>query len=93
MKISEKIVALVFNKDNLMDYQLGDMNEIMNINIFDDLGFDSIQFVELIISIEREFNFEIDESVLTMGNFSTIRQIVDFISERICGEASDSYDQ
>ena len=79
MKISEKIVALVFNKDNLMDYQLGDMNEIMSINIFDDLGFDSIQFIELIISIEREFNFEIDESVLAMGNFSTIRQIVDFI--------------
>ena len=55
MKISEKIVALVFNKDNLMDYQLGDMNEIMNINIFDDLGFDSIQFVELIMKLTKVY--------------------------------------
>lgn len=53
MEANEKLIALVFNKYNLPDYQLGNIDEIMDINIFDDLGYDSIQFIELIVKIEN----------------------------------------
>ena len=82
MKARERLMALVFDNFNLPDYQLGNIDEIMDINIFDDLGYDSIQFIELIVKIENEFCIEIDESTLFMENFSTIEKIVDLINEK-----------
>jgi phosphopantetheine attachment domain protein len=81
VEANEKLIALVFNKYNLPDYQLGNIDEIMDINIFDDLGYDSIQFIELIVKIETEFGIEIDENILFMENFSTIAKIACIINE------------
>ena len=49
----------------------------LDTNIVDDLDADSLDFVEMITSIEDEFNITIvDEKV---GDFKTIRQVVEYL--------------
>ena len=49
----------------------------LDTNIIDDLDADSLDFVEMITSIEDEFNIVVtDEKV---GDFKTVRQVVEFI--------------
>ena len=69
--------------DQLIAEQLElDAAEInMDTNIIDDLDADSLDFVEMVTSIEDEFNIVItDESV---GDFKTIRQVVEYLKEKI----------
>ena len=49
----------------------------LDTNIVDDLDADSLDFVEMITSIEDEFNIVgTDEKV---GDFKTVRQVVEFL--------------
>ena len=49
----------------------------LDTNIVDDLDADSLDFVEMITSIEDEFNSVVtDEKV---GDFKTVRQVVEFL--------------
>ena len=53
----------------------------MDTNILDDLEADSLDFVELVNSIEDEFDIVItDEAV---GDFKTVRQVVEFLEDRV----------
>ena len=53
----------------------------MDTNILEDLEADSLDFVELVTSIEDEFDIVItDEAV---GDFRTVRQVVDFLEDRV----------
>lgn len=59
-----------------------DESEItMDTNIIDDLDADSLDFVEMVTTIEDEFDLVItDEKV---GDFKTVRQVVDFLKEQL----------
>lgn len=83
MDISKRIYSLIFDKYNFTEFQLDDMDEIDDINIFDNLGFDSIQFIELIVELEAEFEIEIEDNMLLTENFSTIGQIIEIVKERV----------
>ena len=48
-------------------------------NLLDDLGADSLDVVELIMSVEGEFGIVIDDEAAS--NLLTVRQIVDFIEK------------
>ena len=48
-----------------------------NTNIFDDLGADSLDMVELMMSVEEEFNITINDS--DVQNFKTIGDVVAYI--------------
>ena len=49
----------------------------LDTNIVDDLDADSLDFVEMITSIEDEFKIVVtDEKV---GDFTTVRQVVEFL--------------
>ena len=48
-------------------------------NLVDDLGADSLDVVELIMSVEDEFGITIDDEAA--GGLVTVRQIVDFIEK------------
>ena len=53
----------------------------LDTNIIDDLDADSLDFVEMITSIEDEFDIVItDEKV---GDFKTVRQVVDYLETLI----------
>lgn len=83
MNVETKTIELIFRSDNLEDYNIDASADIMSINIFEDLGYDSIQFVELIISIEKAFMIEIDDDMLDMSLFSTVQDIVKSVKEMV----------
>ena len=46
-------------------------------HLFDDLNFDSLDAIEMVLSIETEFDIEVpDEDV---DNLMTVKQVIDFI--------------
>ena len=71
-QIFERVRAILADQLEL------DENDItMDTNIIDDLDADSLDFVEMITSIEDEFNIVVtDEKV---GDFKTVRQVVEFL--------------
>jgi acyl carrier protein len=46
---------------------------------FEDLGLDSLDLVELVMNVEDAFGIEIEEG----QNFNTVKDVVDYIQERI----------
>ena len=48
---------------------------IDEINIFNDLNYDSIRFIQMVVRIEEAFQIEIPDDLLRMEMFSTIDQI------------------
>lgn len=51
----------------------------MDTNLVDDLGADSLDLVELIMSVEDEFGIAINDN--SAGTLVTVRQIVDFVEK------------
>jgi len=48
-------------------------------NLYDDMNFDSIKIVELIVELEIAFDLSFDDVDLNMGNFETIDSIKEFL--------------
>lgn len=46
-----------------------------DMSLSEDLGFDSLSLVELIVDLENRFDIEIDESDLDPGHIKTVGQI------------------
>lgn len=51
----------------------------MDSNLFDDLGFDSVLLLDLIVGIEEECSFEFSESALSMDALDTPRKLLALI--------------
>lgn len=66
-----KLIAEHFNMD------VDELND--NMSFQDDLNADSIELVELIMSIEEEFDIEVSEEDLE--NIETIGDVIDYIEE------------
>ncbi len=49
----------------------------------DDLGADSLDTVELVLSLEEEFDCEIPDDVA--DNITTVQQVIDYISQNAKG--------
>ena len=45
--------------------------------LYDDMGIDSLDLVEIVVIVDREFGFKIDPE--EMKNVSTLRQFCDYI--------------
>lgn len=91
MDIQNILIELIF-KDN--DSTIGSLindDEIMQINIFDDLGYDSVRFIELIVDIENRFQIELDDELLVINNFSTISRIIEIISSVLSQYGDNQY--
>lgn len=52
---------------------------VMEANLFDDLGADSLDAVELNLALEEKFGISIDED--TMANIKTVADVVKYIEE------------
>lgn len=74
MNIETKVIEIV---GEFLDI---DVEEItVESNLKEDLNADSLDFVELVMELEEEFDFEADEDKL--ANIKTIGDIVKFIEE------------
>ncbi len=61
-----------------------------NINsnlLFDDLGFDSVGFIRLLMELEKEFSFQIRSEYLLPEYFDSIDKINEFISKATNGDS------
>ncbi len=79
MKIRERILNIITNVlecEELID-------NIPNLDLREDLGMDSINFVTLIVYIEDEFKIEIPIDKLEMKNFNTLENIEKIIEKLI----------
>ena len=50
-------------------------------HLYDELGMDSLDRVELVMEIEKKFNLSIDDS--DSEEFKNIQNVVDYLGERI----------
>lgn len=82
MNTYDTIVSLIFNEDVRSHFdQWDDLRDLTQINIFDDLSFDSLEFVQLIIDLEQAFDIEIPDEYLLMDSLSTVEKICQVVNE------------
>ncbi len=59
-----------------------DLNRVvLDADLFDDLNFDSLDTVEMVISIENEFDIEIQDDEI--DSIRTVRQISDLVQDLV----------
>ena len=82
MNTYDTIGSLIFNEDVRSHFdQWDDLRDLTQINIFDDLSFDSLEFVQLIIDLEQAFDIEIPDEYLLMDSLSTVEKICQVVNE------------
>lgn len=67
----------------ILEKEYKDIVQMPETTMLSSLGMTSIQFVELIVEIEREFNIEINDSDLLFENFTDIRTIFKLVNKYI----------
>lgn len=81
VEIKTKLSNLLYN------YSKNNMKEIKEINettrFIEDLGFNSINFIKIVILIEIEFDFEFDDDYLTFDKVSTFSDLLNYILFKI----------
>lgn len=64
-----------------------DVNSIGNkTNLVEDLGFDSISIIQLVVELENEFDIEIDDKYLLIESLSPFYSLIDIINHSINNE-------
>lgn len=74
----EKIIELIANITN---QEKENINDDLQIN-----GIDSVQFIELLVKIEDEFNIEIEEDFFSIERLNSVNKIVEYIEKRKQGD-------
>lgn len=78
--LATRIEALIVNKFGF------NANEVSkNKNLFDDLGLDSLDAIELVMDMEREFNMSIPDD--EVEKIKTVGEIIEYISGRQSGSS------
>lgn len=76
--ISKRIIDLLENRLHLLGIESADV--VHEVSLFDQRIVDSISFMELIVSIEEEFDIELDFSDMEPSEFDTIENLSKIIS-------------
>mgnify|MGYP001151800033 CR=1 FL=1 len=71
-----------------LEYVIVSIYEIKKIEVnkdskFDEIGLDSIEFVQLIVNIEDKFNIEFNEEELNVDMYKNVNDLVKVIEEHI----------
>jgi acyl carrier protein len=75
----KEIIAKVATQD----VDAGNINE--EIILTSDLGYDSVQIIELIVELENEFNIEIDDDDLEIENLTVYCKLYEMIERKTKG--------
>lgn len=54
-----------------------------------DLGINSITYIRIIISIENELGIELEDDILDLGSFRTLKNCIDYVTSKY-EQATDS---
>jgi acyl carrier protein len=55
----------------------------INDSLVDDLGIDSIRFLEMLAELEEKFQFEMDVDDLRPELFRSVRSVIQFVKRRV----------
>lgn len=80
MELKERLVKLVnsFLESNDKGIKIKDNVEDIKMT---DLNFNSIEFIELIVELEEEFNCEFDDSLLSNNSFLSLNSLIEYLSK------------
>lgn len=78
----------------IANYSLGDIEEIIpETNLIKDLGFDSIIIIQLIVDIEEEFGFTIDDNDFDLDNFVIYELLLNYIESHLKVNGGVAYER
>jgi acyl carrier protein len=77
-KIDHKVITIIASLSKRAPESLE-----MNHSLVDDLGVDSIQFLELLAMLEEEFSFELEIDDLRPELFRSVSSVIHFIKRRM----------
>lgn len=67
----------------ISDLDVKVLNNISLDSDFSSIGIDSINFIRLIVALENEFNFEVDDEMLLSSAFPTIRTMIEYVEAKV----------
>lgn len=79
MNSTKEMINSILTEKKFTDVIIPDMS------LSEDLGFDSLSLVELIVDLEDRFDIEIDESDLDPGHIKTVGQIYSLVDKYLEG--------
>lgn len=79
MNSTKEIINAIITEKRFSDTIAADMK------LSEDLGFDSLSLVELIVDLEDRFDIEIDESDLDPSQLKTVAQIYSLVDKCLEG--------
>lgn len=65
---------------NLIYTLIENEKEIDNDTLLNEVGIDSLRYVELVLVLEEEYSIQIEDEDLIIENFETIDKIIDLIN-------------
>lgn len=78
--MEEKVMEIIYNAcDDKVIYK----NK--NMNLFETGLLDSMEFIELLITLEEEFDIEIEPAEISKDKMNTSNQLIEFIRRKING--------
>jgi acyl carrier protein len=80
---TERMIAIV---SRLTHDKLGDVasssdgwQRLLDLNLVDDLGLDSVQILDLLMTVEEEFNVQLDSEQADLDKLMSVSALVDYV--------------
>lgn len=80
MDINQKLKETIVGTAS-REVQVSDIND--NTVLTDDLGFDSVQIISLIVELEEQFNMEIEDDDLEIEKLTIYKNLYDIVSTKV----------
>lgn len=78
-EIENKLINIIKHCDNSLDTK--DINS--KTDLVNDLGFDSISIIQLVVELENEFDIEINDEYLLIEYLSPFKSLIEIINNSI----------
>lgn len=80
-QINKKITKLIIDCCELDDIK--SLDDISGLSLIDDMKFDSLSFMSLIIGLEKEFHIEFDDMELLLENFDNCDKLIEYVVQLV----------
>lgn len=80
MEIVERIENTI---SNILNIEPEKIREISRDETLNRIGVDSVNFIEVVISLEDEFNVEFEDDELLLQNLNTINKLTNIIKQKL----------
>ncbi len=80
MEIKEQIIAVIASALNIEPEQINSISADENLNR---VGVDSVNFIEIIISLEDKLHIVFDDEELLLDNLNTLNKLENVVSQKL----------